>query len=88
MGQRPGPAAKEAGKRATETRRRRYGPDYYQKIGSLGGNATLARYGIDHFREMGEHGGATTMECYGSSHYAALGEQSATMKKQRKEQGT
>lgn len=38
--------------KAAKTKREKYGPDEFRRIGRAGGSATLAKYGPDHFKKL------------------------------------
>lgn len=52
----------EAGRKGGLTTKRRYGADFYQKIGRKGGKkgglTTKQRYGADFYRTIGRKGGS------------------------------
>jgi uncharacterized protein len=52
----------EAGRKGGLTTKRRYGPDFYQRIGRKGGKkgglTTKQRYGADFYRTIGRKGGS------------------------------
>ena len=51
----------EAGRKGGETTKKRYGPDFYSKIGSVGGKkggqTTKKRYGTEFYQKIGRKGG-------------------------------
>lgn len=51
----------EAGKRGGQTTMKKYGSEFYQKIGKMGGkkggNTTKERYGIEFYQNIGRKGG-------------------------------
>lgn len=52
----------EAGRKGGLTTKKRYGPDFYQKIGRKGGKkgglTTKQRYGAEFYRTIGRKGGS------------------------------
>jgi general stress protein YciG len=51
----------EAGRKGGQTTMKKYGSEFYQKIGRIGGkrggNTTKQRYGLDFYQRIGRKGG-------------------------------
>jgi general stress protein YciG len=49
-------------------------PDYYKRLGRLGGEATKKRYaGTEHYAEIGEQGGKNNAVVHDKAHFEKIG---------------
>lgn len=65
----------DSGRKAGQTTRDRklaVDPDYYRKIGALGGARTRATHNDDHYQSLGKKGGAATRKL-GKKHFQDIG---------------
>lgn len=72
-----------AGQRGgSATKRNKGGTEYYRRIGSLGGKATMERHG-DEYQQRRIRGGLTTKQLHGLEHYRRIGAISAQTRQER-----
>ena len=64
------------------TKRNQGGPDFYRRIGSLGGKATMERHG-HRYDELRRKGGETTKALHGLQHHQRIAAKSAAIKQAR-----
>lgn len=69
-GPKPGSEAAKHGGRATA---RRYGREFYSRIGRKGGATNRERHDKDFWREIGRKGGETTKQKHGEHYYKEIG---------------
>ena len=52
---------------------KKYGPEYYSRIGKKGGTVVKEKLGSEHYMRIGKQGGETTKKKLGTEHYARIG---------------
>lgn len=86
-----GLSVREAGQKGGETVKRKYGPEFYEKIGRKGGLATKLAHGHSFYEQIGKKGGKkggeATRDRYGPDFYERIGQKGGQRVKQLIEEG-
>ena len=86
-----GLSVREAGQRGGETVKRKYGPEFYERIGRKGGLATKEAHGHAFYEQIGKKGGKkggeATRDRYGPDFYERIGQKGGQRVKQLIEEG-
>jgi general stress protein YciG len=73
-GKKRGPVAgTEEARRGGEAVRKKYGRDFYSRIGKKGGDTVRREHGSEFYAEIGRKGGEQTKNRQGSEFYARIG---------------
>lgn len=86
-----GLSVREAGQKGGETVKRKYGPEFYERIGRKGGLATKQAHGHAFYEQIGKKGGKkggeATRDRYGPDFYERIGQKGGQRVKQLIEEG-
>ena len=78
-------------KKAVETVKKKYGPEFYEQIGRKGGLATKQAHGHEFYEQIGKKGGKkggeATRDRYGPDFYERIGQKGGQKVKQLIEEG-
>jgi uncharacterized protein len=86
-----GMSVREAGQKGGEAVKKRYGPEFYERIGRKGGLATKLAHGHEFYEQIGKKGGKkggeATRDRYGPDFYERIGQKGGQRVKELIEEG-
>jgi general stress protein YciG len=68
-----GMSVREAGRKGGEAVKKKYGPEFYSKIGQIGGEAVAKARGPEFYSQIGKMGGETVKRAHGPEFYSDIG---------------
>jgi general stress protein YciG len=68
-----GMSVREAGRKGGEAVKKKYGPEFYSKIGQIGGEAVAKARGPEFYSQIGKMGGEAVRSKHGAEYYSQIG---------------